>query len=126
MPKTAATEGGKGRPSVKKRPSRSKIARGRRAKIAVARGTKVKTAGGVTKEGIMKNPRGRLVSRKASAAAKVRFKKGLQHWNQAVSEARKQLRLAGFVAINGGSCMGKALYCKARSLFRARQVAEPS
>lgn len=102
----------------------STIAKGRMAKALVVRGTKFKTAGGLTQEGIMKNPRGRLVSKKASAAAKVRFEKGLTIWNKAVSDARKALRLEGFVAINGGTPMGKALYAKARALFTARKAAQ--
>uniref|UniRef100_A0A7S4QHW6 Uncharacterized protein n=1 Tax=Alexandrium monilatum TaxID=311494 RepID=A0A7S4QHW6_9DINO len=113
-------------PVMKRRHSRKGktiIARGRLAKVHVFRGYKEKTSGGLTADRIGKNARGRLVSKAASAASKVRFAKGLCVWNQAVSDARKLLRLEGFVAINGGTPMGKALYAKARSLFSQRSAA---
>merc|ERR1712050_255660 len=55
----------------------SVIARGKRAKSSVFRGTKAKTAGGLTRDGLMRNKHGRIVSKKASAAAK---KKGGDRW----------------------------------------------
>ena len=65
----------------------------------------------------MKNKRGKIVSRKASSAAKKRFSKFLAPWNSAVTKARKALNLKGFVAINGKTAQGRALYAKAKSFY---------
>merc|ERR1719444_432540 len=48
----------------------SKIAKGKRARSSVFHGTKAKTMSGLTKADITKNNNGKLVSKKASAAAK--------------------------------------------------------
>merc|ERR1719263_1221117 len=96
----------------------SKIARGRFAKALVLRGTKEKTAGGLKKEGLFKNKRGKVVSKKASALGKRSFK-NIQGWNTALAKARKELCLTGFVAINGKTPAGKALYTKAKALYGA-------
>merc|ERR1739847_214888 len=48
----------------------SKIAKGRFAKVLVFRGTKVKTVGGLTSEMLIKNKRGKVVSKRKSAAGK--------------------------------------------------------
>merc|ERR1712144_193792 len=73
-------------------------------------GTKVKSTGGLTKSDLTKNSSGKIVSKKASAAAK----KKLGGWISAVQKARKSLGLKGFVAIKKGS----ALYKKAKELYQ--------
>ena len=94
----------------------SKIAKGKRAKSSVFRGTKEKTVGGLTKDKLMKNKRGKVVSKKASAAAKKRAaKSGFSAWTTAVQKARKALGCKGFVAIKKGS----ALYNKAKGFYGA-------
>merc|ERR1719326_1785422 len=99
----------------KKAMKNSKIAKGKRAKAAVFRGTKVKTVGGLTKDSLKKNKAGKIVSKKASAAAKKRYEKsGLKKWASAVQKARKALGLKGFVAIKKGT----ALYKKAKALCK--------
>jgi hypothetical protein len=92
----------------------SKIAKGKRARAVVFHGNKEKTYTGLTKGDLMKNSRGKIVSKKASAAAKKRFATGLKGWVVAVQKARKALGLKGFVAIKKGS----ALYTKAKELYR--------
>jgi len=82
----------------------------------VFRGSKEKTASGQTKDSLMKNKRGKIVSKKASAAAKKRFK-SIEPWLKAVVAARKALNIKGFVAINGKSGPGKAIYVKAKALL---------
>merc|ERR1712036_209321 len=90
----------------------SKIARGRFAKVVVFRGSKAKTVGGLTSTDLIKNKRGRIVSKKASLRAKKNnFIKG---WVTAVQKARKALGLKGFVAIKKGS----ALYNKAKEFYQ--------
>merc|ERR1719269_365094 len=94
---------------------RSKIARGKYAKAMVLRGTKIKTSGGLTKDLLMRNKRGKIVSKKASAHGKRAFK-NIETWVDSVMEARSALHARGFVAINGKTLAGKALYVKAKAL----------
>merc|ERR550514_1441558 len=91
----------------------SKIGRGRYAKAMVLRGTKAKTIGGLTSKDLFKNKRGRIVSKKASAAAKKRYASGVGKWIAAVTRARSELGVKGFVAIKKGS----ALYKKAQEFY---------
>merc|ERR1712048_1064302 len=98
---------------------KSIIAKGKRAKSSVFRGTKVKTAGGLKKSDLFKNKFGKVVSKKASAAAKKR--KGyskIAKWGKSVAQARKQLSIRGFCAVGGKSAQGKALLAKVKSLYR--------
>merc|ERR1712216_592997 len=90
----------------------SKIAKGKRARAVVFHGTKEKTYTGLTKSDLIKNKRGKIVSKKASLLAKKNnYVKG---WYTAVQKARKALGLKGFVAIKKGS----ALYKKAKELYQ--------
>merc|ERR1711972_1244725 len=93
------------------------IARGKRARAAVFSGRKEKTATGLTKAKLMKNSRGKIVSKARSALSKKRFATGLGLWNAAVKTARKALNLKGFVAVNGKTAEGKAVYAKAKSIY---------
>merc|ERR1711937_345493 len=90
-----------------KKKSVSKIARGRYAKVMVLRGSKAKTVGGMTAKDLFKNKRGRVVSKKRSAFAKK------SPWTQAVTQARKALKITGFAAIKKGT----PLYAKAKEIF---------
>mmetsp|Transcript_39042 Transcript_39042/g.87934 ORF Transcript_39042/g.87934 Transcript_39042/m.87934 type:complete len:159 (-) Transcript_39042:167-643(-) len=98
----------------------SKVARGRFAKALVFRGAREKTVGGVKAEGLMKNKRGKIVSKRQSAAGKRRYRQ-ISDWTEAVMEARHALHSKGFVAINGKTLHGKALYVKARSIREERR-----
>merc|ERR1712171_20133 len=51
----------------------SKIAKGKNARAVVLRGNKEKTATGLTKADLTRNKRGKIVSKKSSAAAKKRY-----------------------------------------------------
>merc|ERR1712004_703681 len=96
----------------------SSIAKGRGARNRVFSGKKQKTISGMTKDKLMKNKNGKIVSKKASAHARKQWEKnGLKAWSNAVKKARKELGLTGFVAIGGKSAAGKALYAKAKSLL---------
>merc|ERR1712070_43708 len=98
----------------------SKIAKGKRAKAQVFNGNKEKTVAGLRKDSLIKNKRGKIVSKKASANGKKRFA-AIKGWFDCVAAARKALNLKGFVAINGKKAEGKALYAKAKALYAARQ-----
>merc|ERR1719191_1676457 len=103
----------------------SKVARGRFAKALVLRGSKEKTVGGLRKDALMKNKRGKVVSKRASAAGKRRYAQ-IESWVEGVMAARSALRVTGFVAINGKSLVGKALYVKAKALRASRVSSGPS
>merc|ERR1712039_66125 len=100
--------------------SRSKVAHGRMAKYLVLKGSKAKTSGGLTRAGVIKNKRGKVVAKKASAVAKKRFHGSkAEAWISACNKARKALNIRGFIAINGRTAQGKALYAKAKSDYEA-------
>merc|ERR1719162_2164204 len=90
----------------------SKIAKGKRQRAQVLNGTKEKTASGLTKDKLMKNKRGKIVSKKASAQGKKSYS-AIKMWTESVVAARKALNLKGWVNINGSRPEGKALYAKA-------------
>merc|ERR1712182_45181 len=92
----------------------SKIAKVKMARAVVFRGTKEKTKTGMTKGDLIKNARGKIVSKKQSALAKKRYATSVKGWIVAVQKARKALGVKGFVAIKKGS----ALYKKAKELYQ--------
>merc|ERR1719264_1308248 len=95
------------------------IAKGKRARALVFRGSKAKTASGITKDKLIKNKHGKIVSKARSARGKSNFaNSGFKAWADAVKAARKALNLTGFVAIGGKSATGKALYAKAKALLK--------
>merc|ERR1712216_175248 len=103
----------------------SKVAKGKLARAMVLKGKKEKTVGGLTADSLMKNKRGKVVSKRASAAGKRRYK-SIEAWTESVVAARKALHVSGFVAINGKSLQGKALYVKSKALCAARRGSAPS
>merc|ERR1719215_1906568 len=104
------------RKPVKKMKRVSKVAKGKFAKAAVLHGKKEKTTGGLKIADLMKNKRGKVVSKRAAAHGKVAFRH-IAPWTDSVMEARSVLHTKGFVAINGGTLHGKALYVKAKALY---------
>merc|ERR1712113_1291734 len=101
LPMKAASRAMKAMKVMKKKTT-SKIARGKRAKAQVFKGSKAKTSGGLTRDALIKNKRGKIVSkRKALVAAKTASKNGFSAWGKAVKKARESLGITGFVAING-------------------------
>merc|ERR1712048_148949 len=94
------------------------------AKSMVLRGKKEKTKGGLTQEALMRNKRGKVVSKRKSALGKQRYS-FIEPWVEAVMAAREALHTKGFVAINGKTLQGKALYVKAKSICKATGRAQP-
>merc|ERR1712070_834074 len=80
----------------------------RLAKRRAFAGKTAKTSGGLTKNDLVKNKAGKIVSKKASARAKK------SPWIAAVQAARKALGVKGFAAIKKGS----PLYNKAKALYK--------
>ena len=93
----------------------SVVAKGRNARSVVFKGNKAKTKTGMTKDKLMKNSQGRIVSKKRSASSKKRMGKTIGPWLAAVVKARKALGIKGFVAIKKGT----AYYNKAKSFYGA-------
>merc|ERR1719231_1824101 len=90
----------------------SKIAKGKMAKSVVFRGSKAKTVGGLTKNDLVQNMRGKIVSKKLLAHGKKAYA-NIKGWTTAVQKARKALNVKGFVAVKKGS----PLYNKAKEFF---------
>mmetsp|Transcript_129780 Transcript_129780/g.211313 ORF Transcript_129780/g.211313 Transcript_129780/m.211313 type:complete len:126 (-) Transcript_129780:141-518(-) len=121
MKKTTAMKAMK----VMKKKQASKIAKGKMAKVMVLRGSKEKTRGGLTKDSVMRNKRGKVVSKKASAHGR-RVYRNIEDWTEALMEAREALHARGFVAVNGKTLQGKALYVKAKAIRAARRQGQSS
>jgi hypothetical protein len=78
-------------------------------KAQVLRGTRKRTSGGLKSQDLMKNKRGKVVSRKQHAIGQK------NKWLAATMKARKALGIRGFVPIKKGT----PLYAKALSFRRA-------
>merc|ERR1719482_1458754 len=97
----------------------SKVAKGKGAKTRVFKGKKEKTVGGLTRDKLTRNKRGKVVSKKSSAASKKRYaSSAIKKWADACKAARKELGIKGFCPVGGKSAKGKALYAKAKSLLK--------
>merc|ERR1711865_66802 len=96
---------------------KSVVAKGKRAKSSVFRGTKAKTSGGMGKSDLIKNKRGKVVSKKSSARAKKNFK-AISAWTTAFKAARKALGIKGFCPCGGSTAKGKAFLAKTRALYK--------
>merc|ERR1711879_51429 len=88
-------------------------------KALVFRGSYERTTSGLKRDSLMNNKRGKVVSKLGSAAGKRRYKQ-VKYWIDAVVAARKFLNLSGFVAVNGKTAAGKALYVKAKSMCASK------
>merc|ERR1712129_36586 len=98
----------------------SKIAAGKLAKALVLRGSRERTTGGLRQSQIMKNKNGKAVSKKRSEMSRKAYKGSrLEAWTKAVAAARKELGITGFVALNGKTAQGRALYAKAKANYTA-------
>merc|ERR1712117_1013632 len=98
-----------------RRKARRVSVRGSRIQVWNGSRQKVKTTG-QTKAALMKNKRGRIVSKKANAAGKRTYKRnGLAKWTKAFMAARKNLGLKGFVACKKGT----KFYKEAMRLYKA-------
>ncbi|CAK9012652.1 unnamed protein product [Durusdinium trenchii] len=96
----------------------SKIAKGAHARYSVFAGGKEKTYTGLKKSDLMKNKRGKIVTKKSHAAAKKNYK-NISGWTKACQQARKELGIKGFCPVGGKTAQGKALYAKVKSLYNA-------
>merc|ERR1719193_432470 len=81
----------------------------------VFHGKKQFTRGGLTKKDLIINARGKVVSKKMSANAKKKNVKAML-WCTSVKQARKELKIVGFIKINRGE-KGVKLYKRAKKIF---------
>merc|ERR1711997_1134247 len=95
-----------------------KLIRG--SKRQVFRGTRQKTVGGLTADKLIRNKRGKIVSKAKSEMSKARWEQGVGKWITAVMEARKALGITGFQAIKKGT----PLYNAARELYNIKSYSK--
>merc|ERR1712050_484106 len=86
---------------VRRRKARKVSIRGTRAQVFRGSRQKVKTTG-QSKQDLMKNKRGKIISKKQHAFGK-RSYKNIRSWTKAFMQARKNLGLTGFVPCKKGS-----------------------
>merc|ERR1711976_1110069 len=92
---------------------------GQKCQVCCLQGRQGEDCYWMTKDKLIKNKNGRIVSKAQSTRAKRNWaNSGLKKWADAVKAARKALNLTGFVAIGGKSATGKALYAKAKALLK--------
>merc|ERR1712154_748858 len=103
---------GKRKKVVRRRRKARKPVRG--SKGQVFRGTRSKTNGSLTKDDLKRNKRGKVVSKKASALGKKRYK-NVRKWTESFMQARKNLKIKGFVPCKKGT----ALYRESMKLYKA-------
>merc|ERR1711879_846920 len=96
------------RKTVRKRRARKRVSiRGTRAQVFRGTRQKVKTTG-QTKSDLMKNKRGKVISKIKHAQGKRTYKKnGIDKWTKAFMQARKNLGVSGFVPLKKGSKLYK-------------------
>ena len=99
----------------KNKTTRSSIARGKGARATVLRGAKVKTAGGLTRETLVKSKKGKAVSKARSERSKEMFDQRLGRWGAAVKLARTELGIKGFCPVGGKTAQGQALLALVRT-----------
>merc|ERR1712224_1046306 len=90
----------------KKKVTKSKIARGRFAKVAVFKGKKEKTIGGLTSESLMRNKRGKIVSKKRNAMGK----RASRTWRLGLKPSCRRARCC----VLKGSMLSMAKLCRER------------
>merc|ERR1712173_202768 len=99
---------------AKRRKSTRKLIRGSRRQVFA--GKRLKTRNGDTKNMLMKNKRGKIVTKKAHKAAMKKYKaNGLSKWTEACMKARKKLGIVGFKAVKKGT----AYYSEARKIYNS-------
>merc|ERR1719465_128254 len=113
-PRTTRRRTTRRRRVVRRRRRRVSV-RGTRAQVFRGTRQKVKTTGH-TKTELMKSKSGKIVSKKAHSAGKKAYRRnGLSKWTKAFMQARKNLKIKGFVACKKGT----KFYKEAMRLYKA-------
>lgn len=87
------------------------------ARRDVLKGLREKTSSGLTKDDLIINRRGAVVSKKLHERGKLVYAKTLKGWTEACVAARAALDITGFVAVGGSSERGQQLYKKAKEFY---------
>mmetsp|Transcript_8926 Transcript_8926/g.21779 ORF Transcript_8926/g.21779 Transcript_8926/m.21779 type:complete len:367 (-) Transcript_8926:294-1394(-) len=102
----------------KMKKKKDKFKRRTTKKWLVYQGRRLRTTGGLTKEGLKRNKRGKIVSRKAAAATMRKPQtKTVLNWAGCLKAARQLLGLVGFVPCGGKTEAGQRLYRETRRLY---------
>merc|ERR1711920_574018 len=101
----------------RKKPLSKKMAR-----VIAFRGGDTDGVTKMRKEDLVRSKNGKIVSKKASEAAKKRFADGIGKWTAAVSKAREELGVKGFAGVKKGT----PLYEKAQEYYKAAAAASAS
>merc|ERR1712151_420416 len=72
------------------------------SKSQVFKGTKIRTKSGIKQSDLMKNKRGKIVTKRSNARGLKRYK-NIENWVDACKKAYIELGFTGFVAIKKGS-----------------------
>jgi len=83
----------------------------------VMKGLREKTSGGLTKDDLMVNKHGKIVSKKRHERGVKLFTQHLAGWIEAVKSARSKLSILGFRPIGGRTKEGKELYTEAKQIY---------
>jgi len=83
----------------------------------VMKGLREKTSGGLTKDDLMVNKHGKIVSKKRHERGLKLFTRHLAGWIEAVKSARSKLSVLGFRPIGGRTKEGKELYSEAKQIY---------
>lgn len=94
--------------------AKTRIAYGKRSKTSVYTGKFEKTSSGLKKEHLVKNRKGKIVSKKMQAHGMKAYSY-IKAWVDASKAARLQLGMSGFVPVKKGT----ALYAKIKDLYQA-------
>lgn len=84
------------------------------ARRAAFQGRDTAGATKMTRDDLIKNSQGKIVSKKMSEAAKKRKNPGMARWTEAVKKARAELGITGFAAVKKGT----ELYEKSQGYFK--------
>jgi hypothetical protein len=98
-----------------------KIAKGKGAKAAVFRGSREKTQGGLTTDSLMKNKRGKIVSKAQSAMGKNNYE-NISAWTKALLLARKNFCNPTFIPCGGQTAEGQRLYAYTSYYYNVRDL----
>lgn len=96
--------------------ARKKAVSQKQARMIAFRGGDADGFTRLRKDDLVKNSQGRIVSKKASEAARKRYQDGIGKWTSAVKRAREELGLEGFVAVKKGT----AVYEKAQEYYKLK------
>lgn len=103
---------------VSRNKTRLKIGKGRLGKWLVFSGRRFRTVGGLRSKDLIRNKRGKIVSKKRAKRGTEVFGQ-IKQWLSCFMSVRTSLKVNGFVAINGKGALGKGIYNKTKEMYIA-------